>query len=296
MFPWALVYDIPLETGCRYDDYNVCAFADDWYGEDAGKEIADVCPYDNAHRKNTVCPYGFWGIKHRIEQPPSLSADRSLPTVIDISRTPCKMIVALSEDLDTKISRDHLLRIASIFETHVAVEPYVSRQEFMDALETQPELELLYFYCHGRYDEDDLTDQRYPYLEIGKDERLTADDITAWRDEWSDDHWREIAPLVFLNGCHTVEITSESLVSFVEALYGARASGIVGTETSVHESIAIELAESFWKHFRPGGEFLNNSVGDSIRRARFDLLRKGNVMGFTYTAYCSVSLSFQTHD
>jgi hypothetical protein len=289
VFPWALVYEIPLETGIDPDEYHVCPFVAYWYASESGHDELHRCPQEHTHTDNTVCPFGFWGIKHVLEQPPSM---REAPSEIKISRRPARMIAALSEDLDGPVAREHFGRIAKNLGGQFTVTSHRSRDDFRQALNREPMLELLYFYCHGRHMDDGKTSPPSTYLELGDGERLTPTDISAWTTKWKEEHWRDTPPLVFINGCHTTDLTPESLVSFVKAFAGAHAAGIIGTETAVHETVATEVAERFLSYVRPDVSSDARSVGESLRRVRLDLLRKGNVMGLTYTAYCSASLRF----
>ena len=90
---------------------------------------------------------------------------------------------------------------------------------------------------------------------------------------------------MFINGCHTAEITPRTLVQFVDAFADVYAAGVIGTETTIHQQVANEMAEEFWRRLRGGA-----TVGRALQDGRMRLLRKGNVMGLAYTAYCSVDL------
>src|SRR5207237_9110631 len=81
-FPWALVYDIPLE-GDRAR-HTPCRLLGDWRdrGPPVTRDAPERCPYAAEHGLNTICPFGFWGFAHVIEQPPSLRPGRSLPLAI----------------------------------------------------------------------------------------------------------------------------------------------------------------------------------------------------------------------
>jgi hypothetical protein len=90
---------------------------------------------------------------------------------------------------------------------------------------------------------------------------------------------------VFINGCHTAEITPRTLVQFVDAFAGVFAAGVIGTETTVHQRVANEMAEEFWRRLRGG-----DTVGSALQAARVRLLHRGNLMGLAYTAYCALGL------
>jgi hypothetical protein len=128
-----------------------------------------------------------------------------------------------------------------------------SRAGFAGAL-AKSKLELVYVYCHGRRDHLPGSDAAIPYLEIGKQERISPGDIATWDvADWDANHWRETSPLVLINGCHTAELTPEILVNFVDAFIGVYAAGVIGTEVFLHQQLAGEAAEEFLSCLQDNG-------------------------------------------
>ncbi|HTD19727.1 MAG TPA: hypothetical protein VK667_09385, partial [Ktedonobacteraceae bacterium] len=120
---------------------------------------------------------------------------------------------------------------------------YTSLDKIVTALKDQAEI--VYFYCHGGRVKT-ISGRETPFLEIGKDERFQPSDIAVWqRAEWSEKHWQDMSPLVVINGCHTVELTPELLVNFVDGFINAYAAGVIGTEIPVSQSLASEAAVQF---------------------------------------------------
>jgi hypothetical protein len=77
-------------------------------------------------------------------------------------------------------------------------------------------------------------------------------------------------------------------VNFVDTFSASlRAAGVIGTEITLHQLIANEVAELFLDAFQRG-----KPVGQALQEARTGLLRKGNLLGLVYTAYCSAELKF----
>lgn len=283
VFPWGLVYDVPLEPGDPAA-WTFCPLVDEWdYGRDApGDDLPDRCPHEASHGLNTLCPFGFWGYHHVIEQPPTMPQDRTLPALV-AAPPPADVVVGLSTSLDQKLTTAHLDRVQQElagFTLHRAD----SRRELATQL-ANPALPIVYFYCHGARDQAAGAEPS-PFLEVGDAERLAPGDLGAWFEEvWPAQHWRAIPPLVFINGCHTAEITPRTMLQFVDAFAGVYAAGVVGTEITIHQAVAAEAAEAFWSALRAG-----RTVGEALREVRLRLLRKANLMGLAYTAYCSASL------
>jgi hypothetical protein len=72
-----------------------------------------------------------------------------------------------------------------------------------------------------------------------------------------------------------------------------QASGIVGSEISVHTFLAREFAQNFFNRFIPDGQ-AGQPVGQIIKDLRLELLAKFNPLGLVYTPYCSADLQM-TH-
>ncbi|MBO3752521.1 hypothetical protein J5X84_41240 [Streptosporangiaceae bacterium NEAU-GS5] len=277
VFPWALVYDIGLEDG-NPDAHHACRIVDE-----LSSPAPPECPYEREHRLNTLCPYGFWGIRHTIEQPPSVEGTHSIALQVRGAR-PSVMAVGLGTGLDRQLTEQHLARLAELRPSIVA-ERHDSRAALVDAL-ARPDLPLIYFYCHGRRQRLPGAVEPVPYLELGPGERITPTDLTALHDQaWAASHWANTSPLVFINSCHSVEITPGSLTQFVDAFSGIYAAGVIGVETVVTQSLASTIAERFWVSFGAG-----RTVGEALTDVKLTLLGEGSLLGLAYTAYCSANL------
>jgi hypothetical protein len=277
VFPWALVYDIGNEA---FADWKLCRLLEEW---DEKRQVLETypkeCPFAAEHRRNVLCPYGFWGYRHLLEQPPS----RALITKIPL-RSGARAAVARNLALDPK----HFDEISGCLK-HFVVSDCDSREDLIAAI-ADPLLPLVYFYCHGDTALLADTDEPLPYLEIGKHDRIAPGDFRAWADDgaWNVANWTDVPPLVFINGCSTTAITPEGVVNFVDKLVQVGAAGVVGTEINVAEQTAGEIGIRFYGYF-VGAEA--GSVGKALHRARIDMLSKGNVSGLAYTPFCSMDLA-----
>jgi hypothetical protein len=276
VFPWSAVYDIPLDVSP-----GVCPVVAEWDGvtEMLGG-YPTTCPAGDRHPdSNTLCPFGFWGIRYGIEHPPS-TAGRPLPREVRIVGDPT-MVVVRSLRLDRALAESHVATVGRTL-AGFAVKDVTSRADACTAL-ADHDLEFVEFYCHGRGDPEQH------WLEVGREEEIHPDQIVTWTVvDWAppEVHWRTSAPLILLNGCHTAELTPQSPVSFVDSFAAANAGGVIGTEITLDQRLANEAAELLWGHVAAG----DVGVGEAVRRLRCDLLDKGNLVGLAYTAYCSADL------
>jgi len=288
-FPWALVYDIPM-PGPKYE---LCKVLSEW--QDDGLRVNPVerkeCPFANTadHLENVLCPYGFWGLKHIIEQPASVLKSRNGKWELTEAqnkiraRDPVSISIAVTRDpdLSPKAISDHIDYVRALPGVRFA-----SKEPADDVTTVRATLEdpsIVYFLCHGKF---------YPkfdqaYLGIGHPDDRSHQIFPKMITEWADtpkapnlSAWSRIHPLVFINGCHTCELKPEETLQFVTAFAWAEASGILGTEISVKLSLAIPIAQ-FLLEATVRGE----KVGQSLRQMRWQFANKGNLLGLAYTLY-----------
>lgn len=284
-FPWALIYDLPRDT---YDEtVALCPMLENW-DQERGR-LADyppTCPFESQHAPlNALCPYGFWGFRHLIEQPPSVRSGTLRTSIAVAGGASAAAARALS--LDETLTQQHFAALRQTLAGRFKLVECEDRDSLKAAFR-DPRLPLAYFYCHGRTAlQADVT---VPYLEIGDDVRIGPESFGAWyaAEGWGAQHWADVSPLVFLNGCGTAALTPRDIVTFVDAFAGLNAAGVIGTEISVHQRVAGEVALRFYDLFT-GARRL--SVGEALHRTRIDLLRKGNIAGLIYTPYCSMDLT-----
>ncbi|MFF8381852.1 CHAT domain-containing protein [Streptomyces sp. NPDC015661] len=276
VFPWGLLYDIPVESGTPLTP---CGPGWRQVQRDA---TARSCPAEGRHGLNTLCPYGFWGYRHYIEHPPSVPRGHRLRLTAGRTGTAPVLTVARGNRLDERLADRHLTVLRAGFRQ---VDVYDRRDALRDALVGDPG-DCVYFYGHGRRPR--AADNEFSsatVLEIGHTDRILPQDLKAWAVDEGWDRWDELAPLVFLNGCHTADRDPASWLGFVDAFTELHASGVIGTEITVDQALAGEFAELFWEALLAGQE-----VGPALHGVRMRLLRKGNVLGLAYTAYCSAAL------
>jgi hypothetical protein len=280
IWPWALMYDSSFD----YDQVKHVCLA---YCGDNGHALpfaqgVKQCKHQR-HDKTVVCPYGFWGFKHIIEQPfwhgSTAAAFAKLVLKVGLSAQPV-LEMPLSTDLE-KAEADHVETMKS----H-NFKPLVSFKDIEKALNPAytpppPDPHVVYFFCHGKYDST-----LSPFLQIGNNEKLTPRDLSNW-----DFQWTNPRGLVFINGCHTVDLKPKDLSTIMAPFVKAYASGIIGTEITVHSSLACAFAEEFFKKLLPVGH-AGEDVGTIIRDLRLELLMKYNPLGLVYTPYCSADLQF----
>jgi hypothetical protein len=138
---------------------------------------------------------------------------------------------------------------------------------------------LFYFYCHGG-----VTKFGYPYIEVGPPGKAGGS-ITNALLKTHKIFWHDTRPLVIINGCHTTALEPETIFNMVDGLVKRNAAGVIGTEVTIFEPLAVAFAEECLHHFLNG-----EPIGEAVRLARLKLLEDRNPLGLVYDLYALASL------
>ena len=283
---WSLIYDISL--GSDEQEWKPCKLLEEENWENFTKQkgnYSSKCPFDADHEKNVICPFGFWGFRHLISEPPSIKTKfDNLPGEVKVKNNPILITAGFHKDTVNWIDDMEELGEKVNFSMEIASD---SRDGFFNELEKDSEF--VYLMCHCVNESDPVTKLDDPYLKIGNDIKVSTGDFTSWIRELrkdNPDHWKSTSPLVFINACHSVQLQPSDRVRFVDRFIAAHASGVIGTEVSVDPVFANEAANRFFSKFI----LEKKSAGEAMREMRIDFLSKGNVFGLIYTAYCLSNL------
>ncbi|MEV4639950.1 CHAT domain-containing protein [Actinoplanes sp. NPDC049548] len=291
--PWQLVYDLPMQSGDTTP--YVCPSVRE-IGT-ATSEQPGVCPHEDTHQpqgRSVLCPYGFWGLAHILEVPPHQGEENGLAHVVsDRADTPVATVIGWNPQLSPgKESKAEALRHLGALRGRLGVlPPEIERRDDLGRRLAGSDMDLVYVYGHCERSLAEGATASSAVLVLGKDEFFTPQDVKQWAGyyAWPWPHWPERKPLVVLNACHTGEIQAATLADFVNAFTEtAGAAGVVSTEVTLEQGLAGFAMELFL------AELANNvSVGRAMRRMRWALLARGNVMGLAYTPYCAADLSLR---
>jgi len=303
IFPWAVLYDMPL---VRTKTNKVCLEFRRHVTSDSTLDYAAcraACPYlDRTHNPpkhdtDVVCVFGFWGIKHVVEQPLSASIklnegggerERRPSSVHSVIEYEGKPVLHVGISLKLDFVGPHVKTLQDWIGREGAFQPFQpdrTLQAIGQGLSSTP-LHVYYFYCHGGQSESD----EEVWLSVGDDEYIMPDHIRfAWelRNKWEEGQ-PPFVPLVFLNGCGTLSLSPESVADFLHEFTVAGAAGVIGTEISVDERLAQEVGLHFLKAFARRGQ-----AARIIQEVRHRLLLKNNPLGLVYTPYCYAELHLE---
>src|SRR5262249_50083478 len=131
-----------------------------------------------------------------------------------------------------------------------------------------------------------------PLLDLGAGETFTPQDVSGWSEmfEWPDPHWRDRQPVIILNACHSGAVLAPTLADFVGAFtQTAGAAGVIATEVALEQRVAGLAMETFPTELG----VVRVSVGEALRRMRWALIKRGNLMGLAYSPYCAADLQLR---
>jgi hypothetical protein len=298
--PWNTLYDYKL-TSDEEEEPSVCALFQAELRRNAETEgqrhdLLDdparcagrpECPLKQDEAEKVVCPFGFWGIRHRIEQP--LHAIKPLASTAkgtEVGDTPraawsspreiradASLAVAYWDFANASGHLGELARLAQ--ELRGGAASAKDRAQVRKLLATR-KAGVIYFYCHG--DEQSgyfalrMGDKQTPF-------KLNGDTLSQWELFWPQ------SPLVVLNGCETLAIRAELVHGFLTVLRDQGASGVVGPEVPIWTSIASRVGEALVGRFLAGEE-----LGRALQGVQRALLRELNPVGLMYVAYARADL------
>ena len=270
--PAAMFYDYPLDDG--RPDHTLCP--EFLQALKSGAALAETacfqgnCPsYDE---ETVVCPSGFWGFRHSLGFPVSIGGASDAPPEIPSSDKP-QIDVGMYPDFP--MLPQHLKKLRSMgYEGDSAQ----TRDATLDMLKSS-DAQVVYFYCHGG-----VTNENIPFLQVDTNHqrRFTRSNLRSKRIRWE-----EPRPLVFINGCHTTALSPDVAIDLVSGFVAtSHAAGVVGTEITIFEPIAVSFAEECFDRFLRQRQ----TLGEAIRGARIKMLQEGNPLGLVYIPYAMAGL------
>ena len=279
VFPWAGIYDQRLTVDREKNQ--VCLKPLQQATPAAALDTCNACLQRHGQDPNTICLSGFWGFRHIVEQPLSVVREgqpTSIVREIKASGAPAASMNVYTGN-DFKLRSGHQAWIDALIQQKAGKLIFSDKLEHVKRGLPQPQ-QLCYFYCHGGSSPKSLN----PWLTVGQDERFMPPDLygMALEEGW---RFQNVRPLVLINACHSIEFTPEALSAFLPEFATAGASGIIGTEVSVFEPLAVEFGQGLIQAFLDG-----EPIGPAVQGLRWQLLLKYNVLGLVYTPYCYADL------
>ena len=275
--PAAMFYDYKLDDGKETKVMTICETFMTAVRDKTPLEQT-VCFQGNCPSRDqatVVCPSGFWGFRHNLGLPVSIKKGdvegEDAVVTITYSGTPhIAMGVSTDPNFRERPKHEQALRSLNL----ATSEEYADNRDAAVNLMKSTKSQVIYFYCHGG-----LTKDGVPFISVGD---KSGDWLTTTTLYNSRIYWQGNRPLIFINGCHTTAVTPKYALNFVQSFVQSHnAAGVVGTEITIFEPIAVTFAEECLKQFLQNGK----TLGEAVRSARLKMLQDGNPLGLVYIPY-----------
>ncbi len=302
--PWAGLYTFPLKVD-RPQELRVCPLfkqelqANQWTGRTAMNPIQDHldapgeclsqpgCPVRAAGDRGTVCPFGFWGWMHQIEQPLQQIKPTSVDTVPEslqkrdfaqngvlLWKAQQKLRCAVAVNKQFVMEDEVYARVQSTIPTQALdIERSTDANRILELIKDGGR-HFYYFICHGVIRDENFQLEFSPGA-------ISSAGLYPFDMDWPE----QPKPLFILNACESSATRPDLIHGFLEKLRLLGVSGVVGTEVPVAVSLAIPFG-SLLMYFMLTG----SSIGEAFLKLRSQLLRQGNPLGLLYAYYAPADL------
>ncbi len=318
--PWAALYRLPLDEEAGppglcpvwraqlaanvWGAAGDLAIVNDLLDDPQACRAQAECPLSGEAAATTVCPFGFWGMLHQMEQPlqqvTPTPPDEVPPELrrpgysqeVRLRRDPGPLRLAMGVYLGLRDADQHCGEIKALVpggELSVDCEDDRNRLLAMMRAGGWP---IYYFYCHGVMHAGGSGIERFGLKlgTAGDPGYITAANIVPDEIPWVDrSRPEQMAPLVVLNACETLALTPEVINDLMSTLRTAGALGVVGTEIKVWTQLARPFGCRVLADLLAG-----RSMGEAFLAARRHLLRQLNPLGLAYTLNAPASLHLHT--
>jgi hypothetical protein len=277
-FPWTLIYDAklpkrrdaPVCTGYRRTTPDGAPFT--------CQACRDQCRL--ADPAEAYCPYGFWGLRHQVEQLVGGDKARNATAKLAPLREGAVYVAVddqmsllknLPGELETLLGRKWL-SIAT------PKDDLISR---MWEPERRPAILLVASHCEMDGEKIAAPQMRLP----GSDRWLRPGQLLEMLRE-KEEGWDDPHALVLLAACESSAADLASVSDFVGTFLDVGAGAVVGTEAPVFEALAMRFARELTPAMLEG-----RRLGVALLDFRRTLLREGNPLGLLFTAYGPAELA-----
>jgi hypothetical protein len=273
-FPWNALYDFDLpEQVHQGPPLPVCKGFTRSKPDGTLYSCAD-CLKDCQHavKKEAVCAYGFWGLRHQVEQliTTRLTKPRELQPIADVA---VRYVVGLPGTQLDRIPGDLASKLGS------SVRPIPDDQEILPLLwgPDRPPVLLIV----GHYKTAPVLDEREgPRITLPRARFLTPDDILNQRKQ-NPDPWGDPRSVVLLAACRGGVVDIRGVRNFVNMFTQVGAGAVIGPDAVIYEG----LARSFATRMCDALVNERQSVGSAVLEFRRYLLRNFNPLGLVFTTY-----------
>jgi hypothetical protein len=278
-FPWTLLFDYPVpERITGQPDKPVCDGFQRKHPDGRPftcRDCVDNCLYPGLKKEDAYCVYGFWGTRLQVEQSlhqlgKNEEATKELKpfgkqSILYVSGLTTKSALAFPEVLEQDLGKEWIGRL-----------PAGSKLVQQLWSEQRPAVLVVL----GHLQVKDADDQpKGARIRITDDDWLMANRVTD--NAFTAGRWdADPRTVIILAACESAATDLLSMNDFIKAFGSARAGAVIGTETSVFETLARRFARTLSKALLD-----RRKLGEAILDFRRELLRERNPLGLLFTAF-----------
>jgi hypothetical protein len=306
--PWAAVYILPLDVD-RPKKITLCA---DFQNQLAA-EVWDVnrnlqtttdlmdnplscrnrskCPLNGEDKDLVVCPFGFLGFMHQIDQPLQQVTPVSVDVVPPELQThefeqSCQIWLAKGDTIHLAMgaypgfndAQAHFQELEGLMPGGGLDALYETDRNQVRKIIEQGGRHVFYLYCHG------VVEENVFMLRLGTSEGTST--ISAASLDPTKFHRPDQPRTLFvLNACESVVYDPQLIYGFLGKLPRLGATGVVGSEVKLYTGFARPFGLQLMRELLSG-----NSLGEAFLDIRRHFLRQGNPLGLIYTMYAPANL------
>ncbi|MBV9925263.1 MAG: CHAT domain-containing protein [Acidobacteria bacterium] len=285
VFPWAILYDFqlppkihgaPPPTVCLGFDGAPPAAPDDYPAQKCSHGVKD----------KVYCLYGFWGIRHQIEQLVEIGGQPkdAVPQVVPASpEKSVRLAVGTSDDYTKELVKRMSQSFgASFVETNVAAE------DLLDLMWDDSKRPAILVVLGHLQTNPVAAEPDEPRIVLVQSQKwLTADSILDRL--VLESRWKQPNTLVLLMACSAGATEVGTLNDFMTALTSVGAAAVVGTECVTFSSLVSrfthELTSELWK---------KRTLGEAVKFFNRRLVSSGNPLAFVFNYLGDADLTVAT--
>jgi hypothetical protein len=286
VFPWPILYDFPLPQNIHgAPPPPVCL----GYDGAAPAAPADYPAQKCAHgfQDEVYCVYGFWGIRHQIEQLVEIGGQtkNAVTQIVPVSHEKTvRLAVGTTDDYTKELVKQMSQSLGTSF-----VETNLSAEDLLDLLwDDAQRPSILVVLGHLQLQPVAAEPDEPRIVLVPSQKWLTADLILKrlmLKSRWK----KQPNTLVLLMACSAGATEISTLNDFVTALTSAGAAAVVGTECLTFSSLvsrfAHEVTSELWK---------KKTLGEAVKFFNRRLVSSGNPLAFVFNYLGDADLTVAT--
>jgi hypothetical protein len=272
VFPWPIIYDFPLPTKVEGEPAPpVCLGHDGAPPLAVGQYPAKTCKH--GPDDEVYCIYGFWGLRHQVEQLVELSG-AAQDTITEIAPSSSESYVRVAAGVNDDYAKDLVKQMRA--EMGAAFVETDSASDLVDLLwddTTRPAILVVMGHMQLAHLDGEPKEPRI--VLVPKKRWFLASSIMKHLKK--KDEWKPPNTLVLLMACSAGATELTTLNGFVQNLTTAGAAAVVGTECLVFSSLvarfAREVTSDLWN---------KKSLGEAVKFFNRRLVSAGNPLAFIF--------------